>query len=252
VGWGDHRGHGGARYQFTRSVPASCAMRMPCVCQRTLSAASAVSSRFDRALLAACRRPPTNALSTIRSRRARRTEPRSATHMCAQGVARGRAHRCRRSMRPCVCSSRSLTHSGGGGRGRVSTPVGVLDAPEAGDAIGAQDDRAWPRRWQAPPLRARACGGGAGPAWPTAIVVVARPWRVGLPYMRNRRARSRGCRRSSRASRAAAGLASGSAPGAGPVSGALRSSPRGPVPRPVPSAPGRAHVSACAAQERSE
>ena len=147
-------------------------MRMPCVCQRTLSAASAVSSRFDRALLAACRRPPTNALSTIRSRRARRTEPRSATHMCAQGVARGRAHRCRRSMRPCVCSSRSLTHSGGGGRGRVSTPVGVLDAPEAGDAIGAQDDRAWPRRWQAPPLRARACGGGAGPAWPTAIVVV--------------------------------------------------------------------------------
>ncbi len=148
-------------------------MRMPCVCQRTLSAASAVSSRFDRALLAACRRPPTNALSTIRSRRARRTEPRSATHICAQGVARarGRAHQCRRSMRPCVCSSRSLTHSGGGERGRVSTPVGVLDAPEAGDAIGRS---------------------------------------------------------------------------------MVRSSPCGPVPRPVPSAPWRAHVSACAAQERSE
>ena len=202
-------------------------MRMPCVCRaHRLGRLCCISSRFDRALLAACRRPPTNALSTIRSRRARRTEPRSATHMCAQGVARGRAHRCRRSMRPCVCSSHT---PGGGGRGRVSTPVGVLDAPEAGDAIGAQDDRAWPRRWQAPPFRARACGGGAGPAWPTAIVVVPRPWRVGLPYMRNRRARSRGCRRSARAPpRAAAGLAtmaSGSAPDAGPVSGSWHVGP---------------------------
>lgn len=126
-------------------------MWMPLACQRTLSAASAAYSRFDRTLLAACQWPPRDVLNTFSSRRARRAEARSGTHLCAQGVARSRVHRCRRSMRPCVCSSRSLTHSGGGGRGRVSTPVGVLDAS------GAQDGRAQPRRWRAPPLRVRAC-----------------------------------------------------------------------------------------------
>ena len=151
-------------------------MRMPCVCQRTLSAASAVSSRFDRAPLAVCRRPPTNALSTISSRRARCTEPRSATHRCAQGVA---------ALIGVVAPSEALrsllSHTWWRWAWACVNARGCAGrASEAGDAIGAQDDRALPRRWQARPLRPRACGGGAAPAGPTAIVVWALACGVGL------------------------------------------------------------------------
>jgi hypothetical protein len=144
-------------------------MRMPCVCRaHRLGRLCCISSRFDRALLAACRRPPTNALSTISSRRARCTEPRSATHRCAQGVA---------ALIGVVAPSEALrsllSHTWWRWAWACVNARGCAGrASEAGDAIGAQDDRALPRRWQARPLRPRACGGGAAPAGPTAIVVV--------------------------------------------------------------------------------
>ena len=203
-------------------------MRMPCVCRaHRLGRLCCISSRFDRALLAACRRPPTNALSTISSRRARCTEPRSATHRCAQGVA---------ALIGVVAPSEALrsllSHTWWRWAWACVNARGCAGrASEARDAIGAQDDRALPRRWQARPLRPRACGGGAAPAGPTAIVVVGLGvW--GWP-MRNRRARSRGCRRSSRASRAAARLASSSATGAGPC---FRRAPQCPECRPLSAA----------------
>ena len=175
-------------------------MWMPLACQRTLSAASAAYSRFDRTLLAACQWPPRNVLNTFSSRRARRAEARSGTHLCAQGVARSRVHRCRRSMRPCAGPSRSLTHS-----------------------------RWW--RWAWACVNARGCAGRfRSPGWSCTATQMASATApsAGL-YMQERAWASRGCRRSARAPpRAAAGLAtmaSGSAPDAGPVSGSWHVGP---------------------------
>lgn len=223
-------------------------MRMPCVCRaHRLGRLCCISSRFDRALLAACRRPPTNALSTISSRRARCTEPRSATHRCAQGVA---------ALIGVVAPSEALrsllSHTWWRWAWACVNARGCAGrASEAGDAIGAQDDRALPRRWQARPLRPRACGGGAAPAGPTAIVVVGlgvwgwpicaidAPGAVGADGAPERRVRPHGWRAALLRVR-------------DPVSGALRSvqsavrsPPRASVPC-RPRASGRAHLSACA------